>query len=179
MLHTHFNHPNEITQISRQGLDRLMERGITVRSQTVLQRGVNDDAATMRLLVRRLSYVNVHPYYVFVHDMVRGVEDLRTSLDAALRIEKEVRGLTAGYNTPAFVVDTMGGGGKRNVHSYEHYDRENGIAVFVSPVVRPGELFFFFDPVDTLSPEAQVRWRDERERRSMIEAARRAVSGGR
>jgi L-lysine 2,3-aminomutase len=35
--------------------------------------------------------VNIHPYYVYTHDMVPGVEDLRTSLDTALHIEKHVR----------------------------------------------------------------------------------------
>ena len=98
-------------------MNRLTERGITVRCQTVLQRGVNDDPATMQLLVRRLSFINMHPYYVYMHDMVPGVEDLRTSLDRRLKIEKHVRGATAGFNTPSFVVDTMGGGGKRDAHS--------------------------------------------------------------
>ena len=93
-------------------LDELMERGICVRNQTVLQRGVNDDAYTMQYLVRQLSFLNVHPYYTFVHDMVRGVEELRTTLAAAIDLEKAVRGWTAGFNTPAFVLDTMGGGGK-------------------------------------------------------------------
>src|SRR3954469_8412683 len=50
VLHTHFNHPREITEITRAAMDKLFERGITVRNQTVLQRGVNDDVATMRLL---------------------------------------------------------------------------------------------------------------------------------
>jgi lysine 2,3-aminomutase len=52
--------------------------------------------------------------------MVPGVEDLRTSLSAGLQLEKHVRGHTAGYNTPSFVVDTMGGGGKRDAHSYDY-----------------------------------------------------------
>jgi lysine 2,3-aminomutase len=179
VLHTHFNHPHEITQITRRGLDRLMERGVVVRNQTVLQRGVNDQAETMQLLIRRLSFVNVHPYYVFVHDMVRGVEELRTPLQAALDLEKEVRGITAGYNTPAFVLDTMGGGGKRHVHSYEHYDRENGLAIFTSPAVRPGEYFFYFDPLDTLGEEARARWQDSGQRTAMREAALEAALAGR
>ena len=85
-----------------------MERGITVRNQAVLQRGVNDTVETMTLLVKRLSHVNVHPYYVYVHDLVKGVEDLRTTLETALEIEKHVRGSTAGFNTPTFVVDAPG-----------------------------------------------------------------------
>lgn len=169
-VHTHFNHPAEITAITRQGLDRLLERGVIVRNQAVLQRGVNDNVQTMRKLIRRLSFLNVQPYYVFVHDMVQGVEELRTSLQTAIELEKEVRGATAGFNIPAFVLDTMGGGGKRHVHSHEHYDRQSGIAVFSSPVVRPGQRFFYFDPIHELGAEAQSRWADAHERAAMIES---------
>lgn len=174
-LHTHFNHPDEITQITQTGLSRLLERGVVVRNQSVLQRGVNDDVPTMRRLIRRLSWLNVQPYYVFLHDMVRGVEELRTTLQTAIDLEKQVRGVTAGYNIPAFVLDTMGGGGKRHVHSFEHYDPASGVSVFTSPSVRPGRLFHYFDPVDELAPEAQRRWQDEDERRQMIEQARAAA----
>src|SRR5579863_584833 len=76
VLHTHFNSPNEITGISEDAMGRLFERGIVVRNQSVLIRGVNDTVDTMTLLVRRLGHINVHPYYVYQHDMVRGVEDL-------------------------------------------------------------------------------------------------------
>ncbi len=171
VVHTHFNHPNEITAITRDAMGRLVERGIHVRNQTVLQRTVNAEPATMQLLVRRLSYVNVHPYYVYTHDMVPGVEDLRTSLATAQQLEKLVRGATAGFNTPHFVVDTMGGGGKRDVHSTERYDRETGIAVFTSPAVKPGKKFLSFDPIASLEPEAQWRWTQPSERRAMIDEA--------
>jgi lysine 2,3-aminomutase len=171
VVHTHFNHPNEITGITQDAMDRMTERGITVRCQTVLQQGVNDDPATMQLLVRRLSYINIHPYYVYFHDLVPGVEDLRTSLQAGLSIEKHVRGHTAGFNTPSFVVDTMGGGGKRDGHSYEHYNREAGIAVFTSPSVKPGAYFLYFDPLRTLDEGQQRRWQIASERRRMIDEA--------
>ncbi len=158
VLHTHFNSPNEITDITKRAMDELFRRGITVRNQSVLIRGVNDDAATMTLLVKRLSWLNVHPYYVYMHDLVQGVEELRTSIQTAVDIEKAVRGATAGFNTPLFICDAPGGGGKRDVHSFDYYDRENGIAVYTAPSVKPGESFLYFDPIDTLSPAAQARW---------------------
>lgn len=171
VLHTHFNHPGEITGVTQDAMGLLMERGVTVRNQAVLQRGVNDDALTMQILVKRLSYLNIQPYYVFFHDLVQGVEDLRTTLRAGLEIEKTLRGATAGFNTPTFIVDTLGGGGKRDGHSYEHYDEETGIAVFASPTVRPGEHFFYFDPIDCLAPDIRQRWRDSGERHAMMEEA--------
>ncbi len=171
VVHTHFNHPNEITAITRDAMNVLTGRGIHVRCQTVLQRTVNDDPATMTRLVRRLSYVNVHPYYVYVHDMVPGVEDLRTPLATAQHLEKHVRGATAGFNTPAFVLDTPGGGGKRDVHSSERYDRATGISVFESPSVKPGKEFLYFDPIASLDEEHRWRWSQPGERRAMIDAA--------
>jgi lysine 2,3-aminomutase len=170
VLHTHFNHPNEITAITKRALDVVFERGIITRNQSVLQRGVNDSVATMQLLVKRLGHCQVHPYYVYVHDLVKGVEDLRTTLQTALDIEKAVRGVTAGFHTPTFVVDAPGGGGKRVAHSFEHYDRETGISVFAAPSVKPG-LFLYFDPVDTLAPDVQERWRSPAEQSRMVDAA--------
>jgi lysine 2,3-aminomutase len=172
VLHTHFNHPREITWITEAAMNKLFERGITVRNQTVLQRGVNDAVPTMQLLVKRLSHLNVHPYYIYMHDLVKGVEDLRTTLQAGLDIEKGLRGLTSGFNTPLVVVDAPGGGGKRDAHSYEHYDRTTGISVFTSPNVHPGKLYFYFDPIDLLPAEIQARWRDPAQVALMLEAAR-------
>jgi lysine 2,3-aminomutase len=175
VIHTHFNHPREITEITRAAMNKLAERGITVRNQTVLQRKVNDSAATMTLLVRRLSYVNVHPYYVYMHDLVKGVEDLRTTLATGLEIEKEIRGATAGFNTPTVVVDAPGGGGKRDAHSYEHYNRTTGVSVYTAPAVHPGMVYFYFDPIDLLPPEGRARWADPAEHAKMIEEARAAA----
>ncbi len=170
-VHSHFNHPNEITGFTADALGRMTERGIHVRCQTVLQRGVNDTPAAMTLLVRRLSFVNVHPYYVYVHDMVPGVEDLRTPLHTAQTIERHVRGATAGFNTPSFVLDAPGGGGKRDVHTPDVYHRETGISVFTAPSVKAGKQFLFFDPIASLGEEARWRWTQPTERRAMIDEA--------
>jgi lysine 2,3-aminomutase len=175
VIHTHFNHPNEITGITQRAMLRLFERGITVRNQSVLIRGVNDDPETMKLLVKRLGHLHVHPYYVYVHDLVQGAEDLRTTVATAILIEKHVRGSTAGFNTPTFVVDAPGGGGKRDAHSYEHYDRVTGISVYQSPSVKAGARYTYFDPIDQLPPEGQARWADPREHQRMVDEALRSA----
>jgi lysine 2,3-aminomutase len=179
VLHTHFNHPGEITALTKAALDRLAERGVTVRNQTVLQRGVNDSSKLQILLAKRLAYVNVHPYYIYMHDMVSGVEELRTTLQTGLTIEKDLRGATSGFNTPLVVVDAPGGGGKRDAHSWEHYDRTTGISVYTSPAVRPGHLYLYFDPIHLLPPEGQKRWADPGQHPIMIEEARAAAQRGR
>jgi len=178
VIHTHFNHPAEVSWITQKAVRLLTERGVTIRNQTVLIRNVNDDPQTMALLVKRLGWLGMHPYYVYTHDMVKGVEDLRTSVQTALDLEKVVRGATSGFNTPTFVCDAPGGGGKRDVHSYEHYDRENGIAVYTAPSVKPERFFLYFDPIDTLNPAAQRRWESPQIQDEMIgEALAKAGAG--
>ncbi len=178
VLHTHYNAPEEITWISRKAMAMLFERGIFVRNQSVLIRGVNDTPERMHLLVKRLGDLNVHPYYVYMHDMVKGVEELRTTIQTATAIEKFVRGSTAGFNSPTFVCDAPGGGGKRDVHSYEYYDRDNGIAVYAAPSVKPGKAFLYFDPVDKLSADAQARWAVPQIQEQMIQEALRKAGAG-
>jgi lysine 2,3-aminomutase len=78
--------------------------------------------------------------------------------------------VTAGFHTPTFVVDAPGGGGKRIAHSFEHYDRDTGISVFAAPSVKPG-FFLYYDPIDTLSPEIQERWKSPAEQDRMVEDA--------
>jgi lysine 2,3-aminomutase len=178
VIHTHFSHANEVTEITRQAMNRLFEEGMIVRNQSVLQRGVNDTPESMALLVKRLGEVNVEPYYVYQHDMVQGVEDLRTSVEVAVEIEKFVRGSTAGFNTPDFVVDAPGGGGKRIVHSYEHYDKKTGVSVYTAPSVKPGQYFLYFDPLHALSEDIQEAWHDPVERRLMQDRALEAAKDG-
>jgi lysine 2,3-aminomutase len=179
VLHTHFNHAREITAITKRAMDNLFERGITVRNQTVLQRAVNDTVDGQILLTRRLSYVNVHPYYIYMHDLVKGVEDLRTTLQTGIDLEKHLRGVTAGFNSPLVVVDAPGGGGKRDAHSYEFYDRTTGISVFTAPSVWPGQFFYYVDPIDLLPEEGRRRWADPAEHARMIDEARRGAETGR
>ncbi|MBK8251135.1 MAG: KamA family radical SAM protein [Polyangiaceae bacterium] len=178
VIHTHFNHPNEITGITRKAMQRLFERGITVRNQSVMQRNVNDTPEVMRLLVKRLGHVHVHPYYVYVHDLVKGTEDLRTTVATAINVEKHVRGSTAGFNTPTFVVDAPGGGGKRDAHSFEHYNRTTGVSVYQAPSVKPGQFFVYFDPIDRLCEEGRTRWADPAQHQVMIDEAIAAAQAG-
>jgi lysine 2,3-aminomutase len=170
-IHTHFNHANEVTGISQDALNLLFERGITVRNQSVFQNGVNDSGKDMVELTKRLAYINVQSYYSYVHDLVQGTEDLRTSLHKAIEVEKIVRGSTAGFNTPMFVVDAPEGGGKRDAHSFEVYDRETGISVYKAPSVKPGKFFLYFDPLRVLDKQVQKAWQNQKDREEMVESA--------
>lgn len=170
-LHTHFNSVNEITDISRRAMDRLFKAGVKVRNQSVMIRGVNDDAEHMVNLVRQLSYMNVQPYYVYQHDMVKGVEDLRTRVADTSEIERNVRGTTAGFNTPTFVNDVPGGGGKRDIHSWDYYDETTGVSVYRSPGVDEEKIYLYYDPIHLLPPEGRARWADPTQHEQIVEEA--------
>ena len=157
VIHTHFNHPREVTPVVEQAMRKLHARGVTVRNQAVLLRGVNDDAPTLRALIKKLGRVNIHPYYVYLCDMVKGTEHFRVPIDQAQQLEKEVRGTTAGFNTPLFIVDTPAG--KRDVHSAEFHDYTYGVSAFVAPMVAPGRHFHYFDPLRSLSYAGRRAWR--------------------
>lgn len=60
-IHTHFNHPRELTWVSELALQRLHENNVIVRNQSVLLRGVNDDLDTMLELIRKVADNNVVP----------------------------------------------------------------------------------------------------------------------
>lgn len=170
-LHTHFNTPEEISYISRDAMNLLFQRGVKVRNQSVLIRGVNDDPERMIMLVKRLSAINVQPYYVYQHDMVKGVEELRTSLADSMEIERAVRGSTAGFNTPTFVTDAPGGGGKRDLHSFDYYDETTGISIYRSPSVDAERYYVYYDPLDRLPAEGRKRWDDPRQHAAMVKEA--------
>ncbi len=168
-FHTHINHPREMTHYVEEAAKLLFTNGVMVRNQSVLLRGVNDGVAEMTQLVKALGDNHIHPYYTYVCDLVSGIEDMRTSIDTACHLEKHVRGQTAGYNTPLFVVDAPGGGGKRDVHSYEIYDKEVGLAVYTAPSVRPGKFFVYPDPLHSLSPKIASDWAVEERAQEMLQ----------
>ena len=176
VIHTHFSSPREITKWSQDAMDRLFREHVLVRNQAVLQEGVNNCQREMIMLTKKLSYINIQSYYVYIHDMVPGCEHLRTTVREGVEIEKRVRGTTAGFNIPTFVCDAPGGGGKRHVASYEYYDEETGISVWKAPNVKPGELFLYFDPLHRLSEASQQRWQDPQERVAMVNSAINAVN---
>ncbi len=167
-IHTHFNTVNEISQITKRAMDHLFKRGVKVRNQAVMIRGVNDSAKHMKRFNRMLSYMNVQPYYVYQHDMVSGVDELRTAVRTTSEIERHSRGSTAGFNTPLYITDVPGGGGKRDVHSWDHYDEELGISIYRSPNVDKNNAYLYFDPIDLLPEEGRKRWENIDDHRDLI-----------
>lgn len=105
-LNTHFNHPKEITPASAAACDRLLRHGVPVQNQSVLLKGVNDDAETMRALVHGLLKIRVRPYYLYHCDNVVGVSHFMTSLEEGRAIVEQLHGFTTGFAVPQYVLTT-------------------------------------------------------------------------
>ena len=111
-ISVHANHPRELTTEVRDSLARLADAGIPLGNQSVLLKGVNDDAGVMKALVQKLLMCRVRPLYIYQCDLINGSAHLRTSVRRGLEIMEQLRGHTTGYAVPQYVIDAPGGGGK-------------------------------------------------------------------
>lgn len=111
-INTHFNHPHEFTQASREALLKLADAGIPLGNQSVLLSGVNDCPNIMRTLVHELVKNRVRPYYLFQCDLAEGLAHFRTPIGKGIEIIESLIGHTSGLAVPTYVIDAPGGGGK-------------------------------------------------------------------
>lgn len=111
-INTHFNHPRELTNSSRESLARLADAGIPLGNQTVLLSGVNDCPRIMKSLFQKLAVSRVRPYYLYQCDLSEGLEHFRTPVGKGIEILESLIGHTSGFCVPSYVIDAPGGGGK-------------------------------------------------------------------
>ena len=109
-LSIHFTHPEEITKETKLACNMLADAGIPMGSQTVLLKGINDNADIYKKLAHELLKIRVKPYYLYQCDPIEGSAHFRTSIEKGLEIMKKLRGFTSGYAIPYYVVDAPGGG---------------------------------------------------------------------
>ncbi len=105
-INTHFNHPNELTSDAAEAIDRLLRAGVPVGNQTVLLRGINDDADTMKRLCEGLVRMRVRPYYLYQAQVLGGTAHFRTSIEKGMEIMAALQGRTSGFAIPKYVLDT-------------------------------------------------------------------------
>ena len=91
----HANHPRELTAKARAACARLADAGIPLVSQSVLLRGVNDDAATLEALMRAFVECRIKPYYLHHGDLAPGHR-------ASAHDHRAGAGIDAGLARPRF-----------------------------------------------------------------------------
>jgi lysine 2,3-aminomutase len=108
----HANHPRELTDEARATCARVIDAGIPMLSQSVLLRGVNDDAKTLGALMRALVECRIKPYYLHHADLAPGTAHLRTSILEGQALMRALHGRYSGLCQPQYVLDIPGGHGK-------------------------------------------------------------------
>jgi lysine 2,3-aminomutase len=108
----HANHARELGPEARVALARLADAGIPLVSQSVLLRGVNDDAGTLTALFRALVECRVKPYYLHHPDLAPGTAHFRLPIADGQALMRELRGRLSGLALPTYVLDIPGGHGK-------------------------------------------------------------------
>jgi lysine 2,3-aminomutase len=108
----HANHARELSPAARAACARIVDAGIPMLSQTVLLKGINDDAETLAALMRAFVEARVKPYYLHHLDMAPGTGHFRTTIAEGQALMRALRGRLSGIAQPTYVLDIPGGHGK-------------------------------------------------------------------
>jgi lysine 2,3-aminomutase len=108
----HFDHPDELTPEAIASLNLLADAGFPLMNQTVLLKGVNDNAEALAALFKGLLKARCRPYYLYQADITKGTNHFRTTVETGLDIMRKLRGYISGIAIPHYVIDAPGGGGK-------------------------------------------------------------------
>jgi lysine 2,3-aminomutase len=108
----HANHPRELTSEVRAACARFVDAGIPMLAQSVLLRGVNDDAETLGALMRALVECRIKPYYLHHADLAPGTAHWRTTIGEGQALLRTLHGRYSGLCQPTYVLDIPGGFGK-------------------------------------------------------------------
>lgn len=131
-LQLHVIHPAELTVEMTRACDTLAGAGVPMVSQTVLLKGINDNADTLAELFYGLLERRVKPYYLFQCDPVLGSSSFRTPVEKGLQIIRELQGRVSGLALPTFAIDAPGGGGKISLLSNSQFRRDGNEIVLTN-----------------------------------------------
>jgi lysine 2,3-aminomutase len=131
----HINHAQEITLEVKTAIKKLLDADCVLLSQSVLLKGINDDAEILEELFRELVALRVKPYYLHHPDLAPGTSHFRLSIARGRAIMKKLLGRVSGICQPHYMLDIPGGHGKIPLNpsyiegSGEHYVLEdfNGV----------------------------------------------------
>ncbi len=106
----HINHPDELTSESRKVIKQIRMKGITVMSQTVFLKNINDNFETLHTLFKEIYFLGMIPYYIFRCDYVKGLESFVCDIKKEQKIMTELTKKLSGISVPKHVIDVSGKG---------------------------------------------------------------------
>jgi lysine 2,3-aminomutase len=121
----HVNHARELSNAARDACARLADGGISLLGQSVLLKGVNDDAQTLEALMRAQVEARIKPYYLHHPDLAKGTSQFRTRIADGQVLVRELRARASGLCQPHYVLDIPGGYAKAPLSPPDAISREN------------------------------------------------------
>jgi EF-P beta-lysylation protein EpmB len=104
----HVNHAQELEGDAVEAIARLRATGALLLNQSVLLRGVNDDATTLVALSKRLHALGVLPYYLHLTDAVNGTAHFDVDEARGRAIIDALARELPGYLVPRLVREVPG-----------------------------------------------------------------------
>jgi lysine 2,3-aminomutase len=129
----HTNHDSEIDDQFTKALRPYLAAGISLLSQSVLLRGVNDSVSALRALFQTLYFSGVRPYYLHHPDPVKGAMHFTLSLEQGRAIYRDLKASISGVMLPHYIIELPHGKGKTLAHSSQvstsndWYDKDGDI----------------------------------------------------
>lgn len=97
---THINHANEIDSIFAEKMKLLKKAEVVLLNQSVMLKGINDNAQTLKILSDKLFEVGILPYYIHLFDKVAGASHFYIEDEQAIEIYRELQRISSGYLVP-------------------------------------------------------------------------------
>lgn len=111
-LAVHSNHAQEFSKDALAACRKLSDVGIPLVGQTVLLKGINDNAEVLTDLFRTMVAARIMPYYLHHPDMAPGTSHFRVSIETGQALMAQLRGRISGLAIPTYILDIPGGYGK-------------------------------------------------------------------
>lgn len=111
----HCNHANELNDRVLAACALLRKQPFTLLNQSVLLKGVNDDAQVLIALSERLFEFGVMPYYLHVLDRAQGTGHFEVEEATALALHRRMQARLPGYLVPKLVREQAGAKSKSHV----------------------------------------------------------------
>jgi len=101
----HCNHPNEIDNKVTNAIKLLKSVGIPLYNQSVLLKGINDNAKILANLSEKLFALGIQPYYLHLLDKVMGTQHFDVDINTAKKLLQQMMLILPGYLVPKLVYD--------------------------------------------------------------------------
>ena len=105
----HANHAREFGVEARAALAALRRAGIPLLGQSVLLRGVNDAADSLRALFETMLECGVKPYYLHQLDPAPGTARFHVPIAEGRALIAALRGTISGHALPTYILDAPTG----------------------------------------------------------------------